>query len=86
MAGIERRDSEENGRVEKHVQGTRNRNQMKSRRKSKLDPSIERDGTTEKDLADVFGMLLRDAPDRPRSRNREPTREELDRRWKLERR
>ena len=38
------------------------------------------------DLADAYGMLLRDAPDRPKSRNREPTREELNRRWKLERR
>ena len=59
---------------------------MKPGRKPKPDPSAERDGATEKDLADVFGMLLREAPERPRSRNREPTREEINRRWKLERR
>ena len=55
-------------------------------RKPRLDPDAEREDVTEKDLADAFGMLLQDAPDRPKSRNREPTREELNRRWKLERR
>ena len=49
-----------------------------------MDQSAERDGVTGKDLADVFGMLLRDAPER--SANRKPARNKLKRRWKLERR
>lgn len=57
-----------------------------SRKKPKLDESIERDEASEQDFTDAFRMLLRDAPDRPKSENREPTKEELETRWKLERR
>ena len=37
------------------------------------------------DLRDVFKMLMQDGSERPRSENREPTRDELKRKWKLER-
>lgn len=57
-----------------------------TRRKPKLDPDIEREEASEQDFTDAFRMLLKDAPDRPRSENREPTKEELETRWKLERR
>ena len=57
----------------------------KKQRKPKLDPFIERDDASEKDLWDAFKMMLRDAPKRPRSENREPTKAEISQRWKLER-
>lgn len=57
-----------------------------NRHSPEIDESIERDPVAERDLRDVFALLTRDAPDRPRSENREPTRNELKRRWKLERR
>ena len=55
-------------------------------KRPKLDPAIERDDVPMRDFRDVFKMLLRDAPNRPRSENREPTKAEVSRRWKLERR
>ena len=56
------------------------------KRPPKLDPAIERDDVPMEDFRDAFKMLLKDAPIRPRSENREPTKEEVSRRWKLERR
>ena len=61
-------------------------NAIMTRKPPKLDPDIKRDDVPMRDLRDVFKMLLRDAPNRPRSENREPTKEEVSRRWKLERR
>ena len=55
------------------------------RKQPKLDESVERDDATMDDLTDAFKMLLKDAPDRPKSENRRPTNEELNRRWKLTR-
>ena len=57
-----------------------------SRRKPKIDESVERDEASEQDFTDAFKMLLQDAPDRPRSENRQPTTEELRTRWRLHRR
>jgi len=49
--------------------------------------AVERDPVTREDLEDALAQVLT-APmeDRPRSENREPTREELNRRVRLERR
>ena len=46
----------------------------------------ERDEVTEQDFKDAFKMLLSDAPDRPRSENRQPTKAERHKRWRLWRR
>ena len=49
--------------------------------------AVERDEVTERDLKDALRqMLLVPMKSRPRSENREPTREELSRRYRLERR
>lgn len=58
---------------------------MRARTPPTIDESIERDEATENDLRDVFRMLLQHTPKPPPSENREPTREELKRKWKLER-
>ena len=55
-------------------------------KRPKLDPTIERDDVPMRDFRDIFKMLLQDALNRPRSENREPTKDELNQRWKLERR
>ena len=48
--------------------------------------AVERDDVTEKDLKDALRqVLLGETDERPRSENREPTREELDVRYRLER-
>ena len=48
---------------------------------------IERDEVTREDLENALKqVLLSPAESRPRSENREPTREELSRRYRLERR
>ena len=54
-------------------------------RKPVLDEGVERDDATMDDLTDAFKMLLKDAP-APKSKNRRPTNEELNRRYRLERR
>ena len=59
---------------------------MTKRERPKPDETVERDEATAADLCDAFKMLLADAPDRPRSENRQPTKAELEQRWKLERR
>ena len=47
-----------------------------------LEPAADR-----QDFEDALKtVLLAEIPDRPRSENREPTRDELNRRWKLTRR
>ena len=49
--------------------------------------AIERDDVTREDLEDALKqVLLAPLESRPRSENREPTREELNRRVRLERR
>ena len=49
--------------------------------------AVERDPVTREDLEDALAqVLLAPMEDRPRSENREPTREELNRRVRLERR
>ena len=49
--------------------------------------SVERDDVSREDLEDALKQVLTSAvDDRPRSENREPTREELNRRVRLERR
>ena len=46
----------------------------------------ERDEPKRQDLEDALkAVLLSETSDRPRSENREPTREELSKRWKLSR-
>ena len=51
------------------------------------DPEIERDAVTLQDLEDAVGqVLLAPAHGLPKSENREPTKEELNQRWKLSRR
>lgn len=46
----------------------------------------DRDKAKRKDLEDALkDVLLAPAPARPRSENREPTRDELTQRWKLSR-
>ena len=55
--------------------------------KPTIDPEVERNPVTVQDLEDaVSEVLLTPVEDRPKSENRTPTREELDRRWKLTRR
>ena len=50
------------------------------------DPETERDPVTLQDLEDAVGqVLLAPAEDRPKSENREPTREELNQQWRLTR-
>lgn len=56
---------------------------MRARTPPRIDETIERDEATEDDLRDVFRMLLQDTPKPPPSENREPTRKELRRKWKL---
>ena len=47
---------------------------------------VERDPVTLGDFEDALkSVLLSPVPDRPRSENREPTREERNQRWKLTR-
>ena len=58
----------------------------RKRKRPKLDETIERDEALADDIIDAFKMMFQDTPDRPRSENREPTKAELNRRWKLERR
>ena len=49
--------------------------------------AVERDDVTREDLEDALKqVLLASMESRPRSENREPTREELNRRYRLERR
>ena len=49
--------------------------------------AVQRDEVTREDLEDALKqVLLATAESRPRSENREPTREELNRRVRLERR
>ena len=49
--------------------------------------AVERDDVTREDLEDALKqVLLAPLESRPRSENREPTREELNRRVRLERR
>ena len=49
--------------------------------------AVERDDMTREDLEDALKqVLLAPLESRPRSENREPTREELSRRYRLERR
>ena len=55
--------------------------------KARPDPEIERDPVTLQDLEDaVSQVLLAPAAGLPKSENREPTRDELNQRWKLTRR
>ena len=55
--------------------------------KPMLDSENERDPVTLEDLEEAVGqVLLAPAEDRPKSENREPTREELSQRWKMKRR
>ena len=55
--------------------------------KPTTDPEVERDPVNVQDLEDaVSEVLLTPVEDRPKAENRTPTREELDRRWKLTRR
>ncbi len=52
-----------------------------------VDPDADRDPVTLEDLEEVVGEVLVVPVDaRPKSENREPTREELGQRWKLRRR
>ena len=54
---------------------------------TKPTPETERDPITLEDLEDAVGqVLLAPADGLPKSENREPTREELNQRWKLTRR
>ena len=49
--------------------------------------AVERTPVEEKDLKDALRqVLLSESADRPRSENREPTREEVEVRFRLERR
>ena len=49
--------------------------------------AVERDDVIEKDLKDTLRqVLLAQTDERPRSENREPTREEVEVRFRLERR
>ena len=49
--------------------------------------AVERDEVTRKDFEDALAqVLLAPMESRPRSENREPTREELSRRYRMERR
>ena len=49
--------------------------------------AVERDEPTEQDLKDALAQVLLAEPSgRPSSENREPTRHELNRRYRLERR
>ena len=49
--------------------------------------AVERDEVTEQDLKDALRqVLLAETAGHPRSENREPTRDELNRRYRLERR
>lgn len=44
----------------------------------------ERKQPTRRDLEDALkDVLLSESPDRPRSENRQPTKDELNQRWKL---
>ncbi len=59
---------------------------MSKRKQPKLDHAIEHDAASDDDFTDAFKMLPSPALDRPKSENRQPTKAELDQRWKLERR
>lgn len=48
---------------------------------------VERDPVTRKNFTDALRQILTtDEPKRPRSENRDPTKAELEQRWKLKRR
>lgn len=56
-------------------------------RKPTTGSEVERDPVTLEDLEDaVSEVLLAPADDRPKSENREPTKEELNQRWKMSKR
>ena len=60
---------------------------MSRKRRPKLDESIKRDEITMGEFtAAVKATLLQPVPERLKSENRKPTKEELERRWKLVRR
>ena len=57
----------------------------RKRKRPKLDETIERDEALADDLTGAMKMMLQSTTDRPRSENREPTKAEINKRWKLER-
>lgn len=60
---------------------------MSRKQRPKLDESVERDEITMGEFtAAVKGTLLQPVPERRKSENREPTKAELEQRWKLVRR
>lgn len=50
-----------------------------------IDESIERRPVTERDFKDAFRMLLSTVVNRPRSENRQPSKVELEQRYRLDR-
>ena len=58
---------------------------VRKRNAPKIDGSIERAPVARKDFEEALKGVLAAPRTSARSENREPTREELDRRWKLER-